>query len=211
MAASDHLNSAQFVYASPQRQRQIRETVTPMLPTRGGSVPKATVQARNEGVIRALTFSGVPAEHLQGLYKIKPNLSQPGAHAAHVRKEYRPIGSRPPVESEIRLGGETSDNLTSPDRETRRFARHTLIHELGHHVHAETDPVMHFRGDRGTREAVAENYADTHTARPTAPDIYDQLVAEPGKYHAPGWGPIERVHYKKHREAGTQPNGRSRP
>jgi hypothetical protein len=203
MSAHEIVSRAQFVYASPERQQQIRKAVTPLLPNTYGPVKPTVGRARNEAVIRALTFSGVPAKHLAGLTAIQPNRRPAeNSHAHYDRREMHPVGSQPAIKAEIVLGPTTSDMLSSPDRLNRRLARHSLVHEVGHHVHAETNPqdyYTHTDAALGRAEAIAENYG--HLRSPASGyDTYDRM-ADSGA----GWGPVGNKAYKRTRAIGLQP------
>lgn len=205
MTADGNLSKAQFVYASPQRQTDIRRAVRPLLP----DSRSAKTNARNEGVIHALTYSGVPVEDLHGMTGISYQRSGT-ADAQYRRSEVRNSSPRKVLDASVRLDLPVADALHSGTRDERTKARNNLIHEIGHHVHAEADHDAYFSGAPGRSghaEALAENYADRH-ARPY-PSVYDQIAnAQPGEDaygNRQRWGATNSAVYLKHRQAGTQP------
>lgn len=134
-----------------------------------------------------------------------------GADAQYARSEVRGSNPRQVIEASVRVDLDTADHLAGGgNREDRVLARRTLIHEIGHHVHAEADHDDYFSpmpGRSGRSEALADNYADKNARH--APSVYDQIAnakpGEPGHRNQRSWGASNVSAYRKAREAGTQP------
>jgi hypothetical protein len=156
-----NLSAGQFfpgVYTPPERIREI-----------GAALPGEGYEHR--AVVRSLASSTVPARHLSGLGSIATNDPQAQEQGA-VSGYYREVWADPGQEvgkPSIGLAG----SFRGAGQAERAKHQYGLLHEIGHHAHAERNESDFLFGNNGRNEGLADNFASAHhTARPRHESTY---------------------------------------
>lgn len=147
MSGTMSLGQFAGVYTPPERIAEVSEA----LPGEG---------YEHRAVVRSLAASTVPAKHLRGLAEIRtddPIAQGEGAVSGYYRDAW-PEPGHEPHKPDIGIAG-TFKGAGKAERAKRQYA---LLHEVGHHVHAERNESDFLFGNNRRNEGVADNFAEKH-------------------------------------------------